>query len=191
MLPTACFSIGNSRSPTGSTLPEASWGSESSTLFGSRAGPLGGLAPWALALVGTPRPDSGPSPEGPRTCATTTAMTAVAAAPTKVILLADRIGRQRPKSSSKIAGTIPRGLLILITGLGSMTVCCAAPHSLSRGNSRYIEVDGKLKIVGSRCGLGGARQNFRGNRAHDSLSQAEGLMFTSTTLASSSARRGV
>src|SRR5205807_1089037 len=107
MLPTACFSMGNSRSPTGSTLTDASWESERLTL--SAAG--GSPPPWfadraesaACALAspfGEPNRDSSQSAEYPNKWPITAAtrITAAAANTTDVLLLADRIGRTASKS---------------------------------------------------------------------------------------------
>src|SRR5262249_27058080 len=72
MLPTACFSMGNSRSPTGSTLTEASCESDRFTLSAERGSPAPRLddragISWALALaVPAPRPDLCQSWNGPQ-----------------------------------------------------------------------------------------------------------------------------
>src|SRR5262249_26953377 len=58
----------------------------------------------------------------------------------------------------KIAGDDTRGLLILITGLGSMTVCCVTSHSLSQVTARCFGDDGPLK---SRCRRTIPKYSFR------------------------------
>src|SRR5215471_2595205 len=104
MLPTDSFSIGNSRSPAGSTLTDPSWESVRLTLGGAPepapAGPDGLVAaPCALAFIPTPpSPDSDPSPECRSGYVKITARRVVAtmAAATPVFLGWKVINRPRP-----------------------------------------------------------------------------------------------
>src|SRR5260370_33677588 len=95
MLPTDCFSIGNSRSPTGSTFTEARCESERLTLGGAlaaRSGPLG--APCALASDRwAPSREIDPSFNCAKTQAKAATANPAAAMPTVLLVFPDVIAK--------------------------------------------------------------------------------------------------
>src|SRR5580658_5761693 len=96
MLPTAPFSIGNSRSSTGSTLTEESCESDRSTLSGSC-----GLVLGASALArDAPSPDFAPSPEChvQQTTAATAKSAAAIVAPRRLGVVREAIAKPHPVS---------------------------------------------------------------------------------------------
>lgn len=115
MLPTACFSIRNSRSPTGSTLTEASCDSDKSMLGGLSDARLEAVAgaPGALAFgLGAPSPELVPSLGWAGTYANAKAAmanpTAATATPTVLVVFPvaiDSLSRARNDARERFANT--------------------------------------------------------------------------------------